>query len=809
MPTTYRQALTEHVRFLPFTALTDTAGRRLPLRELYLERALALGSEDTTVQPTSDASEKRSLADLMREPGARVVLAGELGAGKTVCLYHLALDYASSEPPATDLEHEVEASHPLPLLLHVLTGGTAYLWNELPALAGHTDLVFACPAEVEKFLRDSSDGALETLKHELQSGGCLVLIDGDTVVEPPGSAALRAAIERLVAAYPANRFVVTCRTHMLDALLPLDGFGTYSLPAFDDQEVDAFIARWYPVVTQHKQLAPNALAERIAILQGRLRGDEYLRKLADNPLALASCILVCAEGEPQPPVRAIILRRLLECLLGRHHADDDSANTDVAAFMALDQQIDLLQTVAMAIQAALGSSADQDASLPHTHIESLLGDVLEAQGVERRWAAERVVTHLLATWQRQGLLVQSRPSAYQIPWPPVREYLAARALTMQPAFPTYTQTLHDKPHWRGVFPLATHELAHDSAPAVALALPRLLLNLTPGAAAMRDVLLAAECLLELGEHAEIRSPLHDEVREQLLRVLNNHTVPLAGRIRAGLLLGRLGDPRFAELLPPVAHVASGPYLFGNPEGYEDEGPPQRVDVPAFAIGIYPVTHQEFARFLASTPDYPQPHYWHDGRFNNPSQPIVGVTWEDANAYCRWLTIELRQAGLLSPDLVVRLPLEVEWEKAAAWDPRRRAKRRYPWGDEWSSTRANTAAGRGAWLTLPAGCYPDGVSAYGIHDMIGNVWEWMANEYVSYPGAQAPFHEEGSYALRGLSCASLPTHTRCSYRSRLPASYWRYHLGFRIVLSRPLPAPTDESQVQRQSARAKHKRQRTP
>jgi len=161
-----------------------------------------------------------------------------------------------------------------------------------------------------------------------------------------------------------------------------------------------------------------------------------------------------------------------------------------------------------------------------------------------------------------------------------------------------------------------------------------------------------------------------------------------------------------------------------------------------------------------------------------------VTWHDANAYCAWLTERLARAGLLESGLIVRLPLEVEWEKAACWDQRREVKLRYPWGDEWSSAQANTADGRGDWMLAPVGCYPGGASPYGLHDCTGNVWEWTGSVYGSYPGAPKSFHELGSYTLRGSSCVSNPTHARCTYRSRLPAGYWRYHLGFRIVIGRP-------------------------
>jgi gamma-glutamyl hercynylcysteine S-oxide synthase len=809
MPATYRQALIEQVCFLPFAGLPAAGAGRLSTEELYIPRAPIPHDAESQPQPSSDISEQPSLAELVHTPGARILLTGEPGAGKTTALYHLALDYASSELAANDGQHEATES-PLPLLLHARQSGTAHDWTALLALPERLALPFALPPAIEDALKQHPPDELATLKHALHSNGGLILIDGDAIVDAPGGAALRTAIEHLVALHPKHRFVVTCRTQLLDMLLPLDGFDTYSLPPLADQEVETCIARWYPALSQQRSpLAPNALAERIAILQGWLRGDAYLRNLVGNPLALMVCTSICAQGAPQPPDRAIILRHMLECLLSRHHYDSDETSVDVAQFMTLDQQLALLQTLAMAFQAVLGSSAGQVAALPHTHVESLLADLLESQGVERWRAVERIIPRLLATWQRQSLLVQSSPLSYQLPWESLREYLAARALAMRPASRASIQALRDEPHWRAVLPLATHMLASDNAPIVALAFPRLLLSSATSLQPVRDLLLAAECLLEVDERAEVGSTLHDQVREHLLRALSNHAVPLADRIEAGLLLGRLGDPRFAALSPPVTPVAAGAYIFGSPEGYGDEGPQQSVDVPAFAIGTYPVTYQEYARFLASATDYPQPHYWYDRRFDNPSQPVVGVTWEDANAYCRWLTTQLREAHLLSPDLVVRLPLEIEWEKAAAWNSRRRVKRRYPWGDEWSNRRANTAADRGAWLTVPVGCYPDGVSAYGVHDMIGNVWEWMAVEYASYPGAQVPFHEEGNYTLRGSSCASLPTNARCTYRSRLPANYWRYHLGFRIVLARPLPSPSELQLAQRQPLRGKHKKQRTP
>jgi formylglycine-generating enzyme required for sulfatase activity len=142
--------------------------------------------------------------------------------------------------------------------------------------------------------------------------------------------------------------------------------------------------------------------------------------------------------------------------------------------------------------------------------------------------------------------------------------------------------------------------------------------------------------------------------------------------------------------------------------YAAESPRHRVHLDAFYIDRYEITNAQYQRFVDATtrrkPVVPDP------AFAGPTQPVGGVTWNDADAYCKW-------AGK-------RLPTEAEWEKAA----RGPEGRRYPWGDEWDERRAN--GNRRLTRTAPVGSYPDGASPYGIHDMAGNVWEWVADWYGS-------------------------------------------------------------------------------
>ncbi|MEV4728172.1 ergothioneine biosynthesis protein EgtB [Micromonospora humida] len=241
----------------------------------------------------------------------------------------------------------------------------------------------------------------------------------------------------------------------------------------------------------------------------------------------------------------------------------------------------------------------------------------------------------------------------------------------------------------------------------------------------------------------------------------------------------------AEVLVPA-----GPFTMGtstDPWALDNERPAHTVDLPAYVIDAAPVTNGAYREFLADG-GYDDPRWWsaagwrhrteagltapmhwrRDGdgwayqRFGRwapvrDDEPVVHVCWHEAQAYARW-------AGK-------RLPTEAEWEKAARWDPATGRSRRWPWGDDEPTAEHANLGQRHLW-PAPVGAYPAGVSPLGVHQLIGDVWEWTASPFHGHPGfAVFPYREYsevffgGDYrVLRGGSFGTDRAACRGTFRN---------------------------------------------
>jgi formylglycine-generating enzyme required for sulfatase activity len=210
-------------------------------------------------------------------------------------------------------------------------------------------------------------------------------------------------------------------------------------------------------------------------------------------------------------------------------------------------------------------------------------------------------------------------------------------------------------------------------------------------------------------------------------------------------------------------IPAGPFTEGSTRGDEDERPARKVTVKSFAIDRTEVTRDDYAGCVAAGKCKPTSDRPTSGGAAGPEAklPVTGVDWNDAQAYCKF-------AG-------GRLPSEAEWEKAA----RGTDGREYPWGNQLDCARANwgnfegegPCAGKNPGHPVAVGQYPSGASPYGLLDMGGNVWEWVADKYDQDPGRRV---------VRGGSCCSFFVGPRSANRNAWAPEHRDGDLGFRCA-----------------------------
>ncbi len=155
----------------------------------------------------------------------------------------------------------------------------------------------------------------------------------------------------------------------------------------------------------------------------------------------------------------------------------------------------------------------------------------------------------------------------------------------------------------------------------------------------------------------------------------------------------------------MVKIPRGEFTMGSQE-HKDETA-HNVVLDEYYIDKYEVSNRQYAAFMKKT-GHPAPAYWDDPRLNKPTQPVVGVNWHDANAFCK-------ANGK-------RLPTEAEWERAAK-GPK---GDHYPWGHKLSPQKANY--GQHVGKTAAFDSYPEGKSGFGVYNMAGNVFEWVSDWY---------------------------------------------------------------------------------
>lgn len=641
------------------------------------------------------------------------------------------------------------------------------------------------------------------LKYQLDDEGGVIFFDGLDEVREEDKERKRSLIVESISAFAAPlrkcRIMVTCREYAYQKgsswRLPDEEFPVVELDLFKDEQIKAFTRTWYMTTGKWKGWDAERCTSEAEVLFEAIESLPHLRELGQYPLLLTLMAQVHGRDGYLPKDRADLYERVVNLLLSHW---ENRIVRDEKGGLAIEQGI----IMKLGIRTGTVRKALENVSLAaHERQQKEGGDVLQCANIPREDLRQELTAISTIDWnraeeiiryieERAGLLQARDSKIFTFPHRTFQEYLAASCIKRRGDYEEYLRDRirEELPWWREVFLLAagtsrdTPKIIHDL---IDVLIPN---EYDEGEMSRETILygeLAAQAMDETGFITSVDKErlkgtgrftrIHKRVQEWLLGAITADTIlQPAERSSAGTALAKIGDPRFDPerwYLPKEGNmgfirIEAGEFQMGSDQKDSDAGerefPRHTVYVSEFSLSRYPVTVAQFRVFIEES-GYDAGKGWQSGVDNHP---VVDVSWDDAAAYCRWLSGKLKEAGLGE----VRLPTEAEWEKAA----RGETETIYPWGDEPDSNKMNyDKTGIGG--TSPVGCFPGSENPYGLLDMHGNVLEWVEDDYHDdYEGAP----EEGSAwvdtpergsdrVLRGGSWFSSAGYCRSANRGRFP------------------------------------------
>jgi formylglycine-generating enzyme required for sulfatase activity len=754
----------------------------------------------------------------------KLALLGDPGAGKSTFVKNLLAWQAGAllgklPPAAEGIETNLI---PALVILRDMAPRLAKLdVDALPAHQRDEKLAQTVWEQIQNDLGQECADFSGALLEALQSGQCLLVLDGLDEVPHDLRVRVRQAVDALFKQYHLQRVIITSRvrSYVGDSVLP--NFTSRTLAPFNEEQIRNFVQHWYDTqraLGKFNEEQAQARAEDLS--RAALEGD--MRELSSNPMLLTTMALVHQREVGLPRERVRLYHLAVEVLLRRwqKHKVGDAA---LAEFLKNDLKL-LAVMEALAYQAHR-ASADKNGTGTLLRKDAL--DLLERddQLGDVRLAAE----FLDYVDQRAGLLLGyggelTKPTSYSFPHRTFQEYLAGSYLAGQhDRVRTFYEHAAQGDTWDLAAQLAFEELYYNRRGenelldlAYQLDIPH-----AHGAQSERARLWAGQIIALVGrefterdKHPNGGTNYLNRLLPGLVAILSSHALPALERAESGRVLATLGDPReeVLEIEKMIfCRVPAGEFTMGERKELN------KVSLPEFYISRFPIANAQYEQFVKAE-GYKLEKYWAEAKqagywtmdgfkgrwdnvarnapedygspFNLSNHPVMGVSWYESLAFTRWLDEQMRALGQfnvlgetspiqLKKEYHINLPNESEWEKAA----RGTDGREYPWQGKFNSDFANVLE-TGIGTTSALGCFPQGISPYGVLEMSGNVWEWTRS---NYDNGKDDLQSNDTRVLRGGAFYVPSVLARCSYRNWYYPDVGYGGLGFRVVVSPILPS----------------------
>ena len=689
-----------------------------------------------------------------------------------------------TEPDKYQEKFPTSFSGRLPLLVPLRD-----FWESLPPRQGYELTMAQLHEALQQWLDKKQPGGLcwRQVAAQLEHGTALIVFDGvdevplvrtnDDMTWHPRTLLLTGISDAIAHWSDAgNRVLVTSRPYGLD-----DGqrqrLGLPHAPIEEMAEPlqNLIVQRYFRImaddIPQAQQLSKDMLSH--------LRDRPGVSELARNPMLLTAMCVIYIEGKRLPQDKYDLYTRIVENVLYNRFSDPTSR----------ERARNQLCVVAHAMHTGTGLDEDRrapQAQVTYDEMERSLESYLETS----RWVQsgfDGTVATREQLLSHSGLLLPSGDEKGSFYHFSIQEFLAAQRLWDQASEHKQLVRLFCErskmAEWHNTLSfLFGTVLGKCEDPERGIRLVRALIEQLNDET-LRLAVVVGDCLqMLLGRKIRLEDDPEEKFRQVCLNAIQRE-VPLRERNLLGLALGQIGDPRLVtDLRDPAAYVEipAGKYRIGD----NDKGsyspftplPEQECIVEeSLLMSRYPVTNSQFSLFIdekgyanrdlwseegwewQEKVDVSEPHYWKHSKWNGPNQPVVGVSFFEAQAFCSW-------AGGF-------LPTERQWEAAA----RGKDGHEYPWGGPLKDGICNSAE-TGLKATSPVGLFPGSRSVdFGLEDLAGNVWEWCDSLYSK---------DDNSRVLRGGSFVDSASGARGASRLRVGPVARSYDFGFRVARTYP-------------------------
>ena len=639
----------------------------------------------------------------------------------------------------------------------------------------------------------------KSLEKLLDEGRGIILLDGlDEVANEETRIKTCHWVDKARRRCAQTRFVITSRyagyqgkSRLVDAVVEL------SIQDFTPEEVMEFLVKWFETVEvaihpgEDESRWKKEGREKALVLVKTINESEHLKKLAVNPLILQIMALVHRDRGRLPQRRVELYEECTNVLLEKW---DMAKGLDVLLSAREARQV--LQPLALWLH-----EKDERRSAPMKEIKEVIKEPLEAIG-KSQIDPEKL---LLNIRDRSGIFMGYSAEEYGFTHLSFQEYLSAEQIRNK-GLTKKLLSNYGKKWWSEVILLC---LALDNPSIIEVFMEKLI----PTEKFLDEVTLVIDAI-----HDSICKP-----STPFIKAINNRALKPKARYNSIRILKEIGgegvvralreatdnkDKKLAlsafevldvlgmskgmkkpidiqeRFVNPVdgsdmVLIPAGTFLYGSreddPYASSDEKPQKAIDLPAFYMDVFPVTNEQYSRFLNDRmPSVDELKRWinlkgHLGQERcrikkagnkyvvykgYERHPVIYVSWFGADAYAKW-------AGK-------RLPMEQEWEKSA----RGPGGRTYPWGDKFDPLLCNSSE-RNIGRTTEVDWYPSGKSYYGCYDMAGNVWEWTDSWYDKKEIFK--ISRGGSWSIQAFLC-------RCAFRARNRPDHRDNNAGFRCAMT---------------------------